>query len=178
MIIFRAIDLTVRRGMAAALCAVATLASPVVAEGMGIASQDEILAGIRSCTNGVGPAGLDEAHLIADGWSKGSMSSKDGKPVENGLIVYGKGHLMVLTSNAGLGQMQLCNFVAKIASVQAFPKLQAAMASTYGVPFKDNGRGDQYYRASNSHLINLVFTGSNDRPSVRVAVGYVSQESK
>ncbi len=169
-----AVALTMRRHAAVALGAAAVLAGPVAAKEFGVASQDEIVAGARSCVASVGPAGLDEAHRVAAGWSKGAMTSKDGKPVASDLIVYGKGNLMMLSTRAA----GLCTVTARIASVRAFPGIQSAMASAYGAPFKDDGKGEQFFQAPDHRFIDLASTGSKDRPAVRVAVGYVSQESK
>lgn len=106
------------------------------------------------------------------------MSSKDGKALDAGFVLYGKGNLMLLSSPSEPGKLQLCTLMARIASVKAFPAIQGAFASTYGFPFKDDGKGEQFFQAPDHRFINLASTGSKDRPSVRVAIGYVSQESK
>ncbi|GAA4217666.1 hypothetical protein GCM10022253_16690 [Sphingomonas endophytica] len=167
-----------RRLLVAALCAVGTAASPANAKARAPASPEEIVAGVRSCVVSVGPAGLDQARLAADGWSKASISSKDGKPVESPLIVYGKGRLMMVSTTPARGTSQLCTVMADIGSVSAFPGIQAAMANAYGAPFKDDGKGEQFFAAPDHRYIDLASTGNNDRPSIRAAVVYVSRESK
>ena len=161
-----------------AFCAAAATVLPANAKGLETASQGEIVAGARSCVASVGPAGLDQTRLVADGWSKGSIASKDGKPIDTSIILYGKGHLMLMSMQPQPGKPQLCTLLARIESVRAFAGIQTAFASTYGAPFKDDGKGDQFSQAPDHRFINLASTGSNDRPSVRVAVGYLSQESK
>ena len=155
--------------------ALLTLAVPAASQGLPPATPDEILAAARSCAAATSSAGLDLKKLEADGWGKASMSA-DGKPVATPLTFYNKGHLL-LAYNSGSAK-PFCIFTGRIESAAEFRNLQAAFASSFGAPVKDDGKGEQLFLSPDRHIVDLASTGTADRPAVRVAVGPVVQEAK
>ena len=151
------------------------LAGGVAAQGLPPASVDEIMAGAKSCLAATSSAGVDENKLRGDGWKHGTMSDK-GKPVDNGLSIYGRDGLLMILHGSKPGS--LCLFTARIASPSDIAKLQASMAAAYGKPASDDGKGEQMFFTADNHIVDVASTGSQDQPAVRVAVGPVSQEKK
>ena len=151
------------------------LESFAAARGLSPATDDELLAGARSCAAATNPTGVDVRSLEANGWDKATMSA-NGKAAATSLTFYGKGHLLLMFD--ANGKSPLCIVTGRISSIAEFPKLQTAFAAAYGPPVKDDGKGEQLFIAPDHRVVELASTGSVDRPSVRVGVGPIFQESK
>jgi hypothetical protein len=148
------------------------VAAPAVAR---TATVDELIGGAQSCAAVTTTAGVDVRALESAGWGKGTMSAQ-GKPVATTLQIYGKGPLVLMFDTAQA--KPICIITARISSIADFVKIRAAFQAKYGTPVKDDGKGEQIFIAPDHRIVDLASTGSNDRPSVRVGVGPVIQESK
>ena len=126
------------------------------------------MGGARSCAAATTEAGVDAGKLEADGWHKAAIS-ENGKPLAAPMTFYGKGNLLLMFDKSGAQPM--CFVTARLSSRADFPKLQAAFASAYGAPIKDNGKGDQFFKAPDHRMYDLASTGQQDEPAVRVVVG-------
>ena len=159
------------------ITATATLAvaAPAAAQGLQPVGTDEILAATRSCADATNATGVDTRKLEGEGWAKASMAA-DGKPVATSLSFYGKGDLLLMFDASG--KSPLCIVTGRIPSIRDFPKLQSAFAAAYGPPVKDDGKGEQLFIAPDHRVMELASTGDVDRPSVRVGVGPIFQETK
>jgi hypothetical protein len=150
-------------------------AAPAVGQTLAPAGVDEILAGTRSCASVTTTKGVDAHKLETDGWGKASVTAND-KPLAAPMVFYGKGHLLLTFNPAGA--KPICILTARISTVADFPKVQAAFASAFGSPVKDDGKGEQLFIAADHRIVDLTSSGNAERPSVRVAVGPVIQEAK
>lgn len=162
-----------RHGLVASVLLLA--AGQAVAQGMPVATPQEIVAGTESCAAATSATGVDEHRLEADGWRHATMSDANGKPVDT-LSFYSKGGLLLTLTK---GSAKICIFTARIQNAETFDDIAVAMEKGLGVP----GKGQQQeahtvYWFPLHHVVQLQLTGKPGAPSVRVGVGYNSEEAK
>jgi hypothetical protein len=150
--------------------ALVAVAGPATAQGIAPARTDEIIAGAQSCAAATAPTGIDEARLKSDGWGKGAVSA-NGKALPTSMAFYGNGPLVLMFNRNGA--KPICIVTGRLPSAADFPKLQAAFASAYGAPVKDDGKGAQIFITPDHRIMQLAFTGTEQMPAVRVGVGPV-----
>jgi hypothetical protein len=145
--------------------------------GLQVAATDDIAKATSSCMAAVGPNGTDESVLLAQGWAKGTLTSK-GKTVDASLNIYGRksGNVVVMTA-PGTGASGLCTVTARVAGAGAHDAVRAALsASLAKQPFKTTA-SETFWMVGRT-AVQLAPTGNSARPSIRVSVLHVAEKSK
>lgn len=125
----------------------------------------DIYETFNDCLAVAQPTGLNVEKAKSLGWSKATMSTKDGKSVD-GPLIYGnpkRKPIMLLTAEKGEG---LCIVMARLESAEAFPKFLEAWQPHLPKPDKDG----TISFSDDGHIVQIRRTGTADRPALTMAV--------
>jgi hypothetical protein len=171
--------MAVLRKLLALLC-FAAFANPASAQ-LTPNSPDEIAAAAADCWSAVGPASVDEAKLKKLGWAAGSMRSSDGKATETPLRFFSKSGSSVLLMMMNSGKMSGCTILSRVArpeDIAATAKLLLSKLTAFDPSVKGVRQGQSIYYLAAPRVAELAPTGSMEKPSTRIVVGYTSAEKK
>ena len=100
------------------------------------------------------------------GWSRASISTKDGKKTNTGPIIYGharRAPLIVLTDERGDG---LCIVMARLENSGSFEEFKKAWGGKLPAPDEEGAISF----SAEGHVVQLRQTGSAQEPSLSIAV--------
>jgi hypothetical protein len=118
----------------------------------------------------VGPTSVNDAALVAAGWSKGVAKDSKGKLLPMSVNIYGhKGSsLMLITSPEGKAR-GACTIVARIERTEvARAVVTAISAEVKSEPKRDKNK-DLFWFAGRT-AIQLAATGEASKPALRIVV--------
>ena len=144
------------------LAGLALAAAPAAAQTRP-AALGEIFESYNDCFAATDGGSLSPDALAKLGWAKGEWDTK--KP--EGPFVFGHGDrapVILLTSLKGEG---MCIVLARIENEETYEGFKAAFG---GQLPKANAEGVIFYRANN-RIVRLARTGTQDKPSMSLAVG-------
>ncbi|NJC05381.1 hypothetical protein GGQ97_001174 [Sphingomonas kaistensis] len=162
------------------LAALALLTIPVAAAAQTTNPPAAIVEAAADCWQVVGPAGVDQAALVAKGWKAGELREKTGKAVASPLKFYAKPTstvVVMVLPNSGA-----CSVVSGVTGLDAYrpvmdllqtrlkqvePALKAGRAGKNGAAFLGGGR-----------IALIEPTGTKEQPSVRYTVTAESAAKK
>jgi uncharacterized low-complexity protein len=133
-------------------------------------SVQEISSAVKDCSAATTPAGISREVLASAGWSAATFS-KDGKPVEAELGIYGKAKAnpLIMTDLTATKPGTLCMVMARlnqprdyqavVDSLDALDNMRAVKKEGLSITFS-NGK----------QIVHSDLTGSRDKPGVRIAV--------
>jgi hypothetical protein len=154
--------------------ALALIPAPAAAQGLPVATPQEIVAGAGSCAAATSAGGVDEHKLQADGWRAATMSA-NGRPVDT-LRFYSKGSLLLTLPK---DTAKICIFTARIRDAATFGDIASVMDTGLNVSgTARQGEANTVYWFPSGHVVQMQLTGKPDSPSVRVGVGYMAAEKK
>jgi hypothetical protein len=163
----------------AILAAVLLLAGATAAQAqLSPSSAPEIGAAVRDCSAATGASGVSSQALGVAGWSKATMS-KDGKPVEADLSVYGKAKAnpLIMTDASATNPGKLCTVMARIDQPKDYQGVVDALDAIDGVSAVKR-EGLNIFFMSGTHVIQSALTGSKDQPGVRISVMAIAATKK
>ena len=135
---------------------------------------DVIAQSGRSCANSVSSTGVDEQRLRADGWSEGTLQSK-GKEAASPLRFFGRaGTMLLLTREEGRPAGGSCVVMASIKSTKHYPQVVEAMTAALGGSASKAKDESVMWLLDGGKAAQMAPTGSNEKPSVRIVVVFVS----
>ena len=156
-------------------CAVAVMqiASAASAQKQLPATPSEIVGGVKSCLSATTEKAVEADTLKADGWRSASIAAR-GKAVDSPLQFFGKGDLLLMTNKTG--KDPVCVIMASVADAKALDGLSSFIMKELDVDghTKPDEKNAIYFFPK-GHIVQLARTGTLDRPSVRIIVGFMSQ---
>ena len=141
------------------------MATPAGAQ-MGPSPLGEIYESYNDCFKVADKSGMKPEMLGPLGWSRATISTKDGKSKSDGLIVYGHASrkpLIMLTAAKGGG---LCIVMAGLENAGSFDEFTKAWGGQLPPP---DAEGAINFSAD-GHVVQLRKTGSPQQPSLSIAV--------
>ena len=161
--------------------ALVATAAPVLAQGgvagLKPATPADIVSAASSCIAAVGPTGTDQAVLLAQGWTKATMT-RNGKAVEPPLGIYGRksGNVVLMIGpNGKTGG--LCNVVARVERIETASAVASSLSTQLNSkPAKTEPGSVYWFRGSK--IVQLATTGDRAKPSVRISVMQMSEKPK
>ena len=142
-----------------------TMASPVAAQ-LRPSPLGDIYESYNDCFKVATKDGLKPEIMPSLGWSRATISSKDGKAVAAGPIIFGHSKrkpLIVLSAERGEG---LCIVMARLESASAFEDFKKAWGGK--LPKPDSEGAISFF--AEGHIVQLRQTGSRQEPSLSIAV--------
>ena len=147
------------------LASLALLASPATAE-MPVSPLGDIYETFNDCLAVADKTGISQDKLTSLGWSRASMRKADGSVLAGGPIIYGnakRAPIIVLSKEKGEG---MCMVMARIESVETFPKFLEAWRPKLPKPDKDGAIG--FY--DGGHPVLIRQTGTREKPALTMSV--------
>jgi hypothetical protein len=132
-----------------------------------------IVAAAQSCSNALESGHLDEQRLTGDRWVRSEMSD-NGHAVDTPLRFFSRDSLMASTMTGE----DSCIILARIESVRSFAAVRDGLTAAFGLPFRSERSGTTSWLLPQRRAAQLDPTGSRDRPSVRVAVIHMPENSQ
>ena len=154
-----------RAAMMLGVAGIAVLASPAAAE-IPVSSLGDIYETYNDCLKVADPGGLSKDALATLGWQRATMSTKDGKPIADGPIIYGNAKrkpIILLSAEKGNG---VCVVMARIETVATFGEFLKAWGGKLPAPDKDGVIGF----SDEGRPVQIRQTGSADKPALTMAV--------
>jgi hypothetical protein len=154
---------------------VSMLASAAAAQvsSMQPASTQEIATAVSACMAAVRPNSVDDAALIAAGWSRGVLKDAKGKTIPAPVNIYGrKGASLMLLTTQGKGA---CTTIARIER----PELGRAVADAISAQVKSQPKRDKnkdLFWFAGKNAIQLAATGDVSKPAVRIVVLQIAEK--
>ena len=148
-----------------ALLGALTLASPADAQ-LRPSPLGDIYKSYNDCFKVATKDGLRPDILPSLGWSRASVSSKDGKAVADAPIIFGhstRKPLIMLSAEKGEG---LCIVMARLQSATSFEEFKKPFGGKLPRPDKDGAISF----SAEGHIVQLRQTGSRQEPALSIAV--------
>ena len=144
---------------------VAVLAAPAAAE-IPVSPLGDIYESYNDCLKVADPGGLSKGTLASLGWQRATMSTKDGKPIADGPIIYGNAKrkpIILLSAEQGKGA---CIVMARVATAASFGEFLQAWGGKLPAPDKDG----VITFFDEGRPVQIRQTGSADKPALTMAV--------
>ena len=145
-------------------------------DGLQPVKPEAVAASAKSCAGAVSATGVNEQQLSADGWSEGKLTS-EGKQVESPLRFLSRDHALLLLLREDGKPSSSCVILARIESRQDYQRaVEATQAALQGrVARSENGK--VVWLLQDGKAAQIEVAGTNDKPSVRVAVMQLPKEN-
>ena len=158
---------------AAALALVAPLtAAPAQETGQRPSEPAAIVAAAQSCNAALTPERLDDARLVADGWTVATLSG-EGRDGEAGLRFFGRDSILLLSMPANPS----CMIMARLRSRDDYGRLVEALTAAFGTPAHTEASGSNMWVLPDNRAMQIDPTGNRERPSARLAIIYSTSGS-
>lgn len=161
-----------RKLATAALALSAVLAAPATAQ-MREAALPEIFESYNDCFAATESGEISISSLEALGWSRATIRSSDGEPIENAPLIFGHSERKPIIIMSALEGEGVCMVNARIESFEVFEEFKQAFGGKLPEPDK---QGSISYFAQ-GHPVQIAPTGSREAPALRLAV-LTPKESK
>lgn len=146
--------------------------APKNAKAMPASTPEQLVASIKSCSTAVSAEGIKDDNLAKAGWSKGTLKNEEGE-ASDAVRVYSHKEVsaLIMLPPESRKDGKSCIVMAKMASVKDIAGAANLLSSEMGKA-PEKGRSQDVVWLAGERAIQLMPTGTEEAPAVRVIVAY------